>query len=85
MNYRITLSKKVRKQVSKYPTVDVHKIHDAMLTLSQEPRPRGVRKLSDREYYRIRVGEYRILYTINDDDKVVTIYRVGPRKDVYKS
>ncbi|TET69455.1 MAG: type II toxin-antitoxin system RelE/ParE family toxin [Candidatus Zixiibacteriota bacterium] len=56
-----------------------------MLTLSQEPRPRGVRKLSDREYYRIRVGKYRILYTINDDDKVVTIYRVDPRKDAYKS
>ena len=52
--------------------------------LSAEPRPTGVEKLSGAEQYRIRQGDYRVLYEIDDAGKTVTIVRIGHRRDVYR-
>jgi len=55
-----------------------------ILGLADDPRLPGARKLSAREYYRIRQGEYRIVYSIGDDEAEVTVVKVGHRKDVYR-
>ena len=52
--------------------------------LAEDPRPPGCRKLSGAERYRLRVGRFRILYTIEDDRLIVTVVKVGDRKDVYR-
>ncbi|MFY8162577.1 MAG: type II toxin-antitoxin system RelE family toxin [Candidatus Kapaibacteriota bacterium] len=48
------------------------------------PRPIGIKKLVDIDGYSIRVGNYRILFTIDDDIKIVSIYKVAPHKDAYR-
>jgi mRNA interferase RelE/StbE len=60
------------------------RINNAIAQLAENPRPTGCKKLSDREGYRIRVGDYRILYHIDDAAKLVIIFRVAARGDVYR-
>ena len=52
--------------------------------LAQNPRPPGCLKLSDRQGWRIRSGSHRIIYTIDDEKKVVTVLHIGHRRDVYR-
>ena len=53
--------------------------------LAADPRPSGCRKLRGyKDFWRIRVGEYRIVYIIDDDRKMVSVTRVAHRRDVYK-
>jgi mRNA interferase RelE/StbE len=59
----------------------VHRIE----SLADDPRPPGAHKLSGRDRYRLRVGRYRIVYAIEDDELVVLVVRVGHRKDVYRN
>lgn len=54
-------------------------------SLETNPRPRGSQKLSARERYRIRQGQYRIVYAIEDDVLVVYVVKIGHRKDVYRT
>jgi len=57
----------------------------ALVKLEQEPRPPGVKKLSgEDELYRIRVGDYRIVYQIRDNELVVLVVRVAHRREVYR-
>ncbi|MBN1189666.1 MAG: type II toxin-antitoxin system RelE/ParE family toxin [Dehalococcoidales bacterium] len=60
------------------------RIHEAIEHLSQNPRPYGVKKLQGEvDFYRIRVGNYRVLYIIDDSTKTVTIMRIMPRENAY--
>ena len=60
------------------------RISRRILSLEDNPRPRGAKKLSGREEYRLRVGDYRVLYTVDDTDSMVTIFAVGHRREVYQ-
>ncbi|MGA2401072.1 MAG: type II toxin-antitoxin system RelE/ParE family toxin [Syntrophobacteraceae bacterium] len=57
----------------------------AVRSLADDPRPAGVRKLTGREAWRIRVGDYRIVYEIHDDALVLLVVAIGHRRDVYRS
>ena len=63
---------------------DRQRIVRAILSLAQDPRPAGCRKLSGRDRYRLRSGQYRIVYAVQDAILVVTIMKVGHRRDVYR-
>ena len=52
--------------------------------LAEDPRPRGCEKLSDQDRYRVRQGQYRIVYSIEDDALIVYVVKVGQRGDVYR-
>lgn len=82
--YQIKLDRRVEKELDKIPDKRFDKIRKVILSLKDNPRPFGVKKLSNQEHWRIRVGEYRILYEIDDKDKVITIFRIKHRKEVYK-
>lgn len=84
MSYRLIIEHKAKKEASKIPYNFRSKIDKAILSLGENPRPYGSKKLTDKEGYRIRVGDYRILYTIDDKAKVVVIYRIKIRGEVYK-
>jgi len=83
-NYKIEIKKSAAKEISKLPKVAVKRIVDKIQTLSTDPRPNGCKKLSGDEKYRIRVGVYRILYSITDEKLVIIVVNVGHRKEVYK-
>jgi mRNA interferase RelE/StbE len=66
------------------PNKDVQRILKRIAQLAHDPRPPGSEKLSSAEKYRIRQGNYRILYMIDDDLVIVTIVKIGQRRDVYQ-
>ena len=83
-SYNIVFRQSVAKDLRSIPKQDVLRILRRIEGLADEPRPVGVEKLSGDEKYRIRQGNYRILYTIDDDVITVTIVKVGHRRHVYR-
>ena len=85
VKYRIAIERKAEKEAENIPSSQRYKIDEAILSLSEEPRPRKCKKLTHKEGYRIRVGDYRVLYTIDDKNKIVTVYRIKIKgKGTYK-
>ncbi len=82
-NYKIEIKKSATKEISKLPKTAIKRIVDKIQMLSDDPRPSGCKKLSGDEKYRIRVGVYRILYSITDEKLVIFIVKVGHRKEIY--
>ena len=83
-SYSIVFKQSVVKDLRPIPRKDVQRILKRIDGLADDPRPAGAEKLSSDEKYRIRQGNYRILYTIEDDVITVTIVKVGHRRDVYR-
>lgn len=83
-SYRIVFKQSVAKDLRPIPKKDVQRILKRINVLADDPRPVGVEKLGGDEKYRIRQGNYRILYVIEDDIITVTIVKVGHRRDVYR-
>ena len=83
-SYRIVFKQSVAKDLRPIPKEDIQRILKRISGLADDPRPVGVEKLSSDEKYRIRQGNYRILYVIEDDIITVTIVKVGHRRDVYR-
>jgi mRNA interferase RelE/StbE len=83
-NYTILLTKKAQKQLDKLTNNIADPIIDAIGSLENESRPNGSIKLKGRESYRIRVGNYRIIYEIQDEELIIDVIALGHRKDVYK-
>ncbi len=84
MAYKIIIKPSAIKDLDTLPDKEVIKISTRLMQLKDEPRPIGAQKLSNQEGYRIRSGNYRILYEINDVLENVFIFRIKHRKDVYK-
>ncbi len=83
-SYNIQIKKSAAKELSKLPKNDLKRIVKNIQDLSTDPRPDGCKKLSKDEKYRIRIGNYRVLYSIEDDILVIYVVKVGHRKDLYK-
>lgn len=82
--YKITLKRSAVREIERLPKDDLKRVLAKIDSLALEPRGEECIKLSGEEKYRVRVGHYRILYTIEDDVLVVCVVKVGHRKDVYK-
>ncbi|MBI4187011.1 MAG: type II toxin-antitoxin system RelE/ParE family toxin [Chloroflexi bacterium] len=83
MSYRVSILRSAEKEMERLPAAVHARLSKRILSLEETPRPRGVKKLSGREEYRLRVGNYRILYVIDDRDHTVAVVAVGHRRDVY--
>ncbi len=83
-SYSILLTKSAAKELESVPSKDRQRIVARIGRLAHDPRPVGVEKLSGDEKYRIRQGDYRILYKIEDAELIVTVVRVGNRREVYR-
>ncbi len=82
--YKILIYPSVTKDFKLIPQKDQTKILRKIESLAEDPRPPSSIKLSGDERYRIRHGNYRVLYKIQDDVLIVTVVKVAHRKDVYK-
>lgn len=86
MAYTVSISNNARKQLKEIPATYAKQIRNHIDKLAENPRPHGSIKLKGYEdEYRIRVGVYRILYTINDKEIRVEVIAIGHRKDIYDS
>lgn len=84
-SYRLVVKRSAAKEVESIgDTKDRRLIVERIQALADEPRPRESRKLSGRERYRLRQGDYRILHSIADEELTVWVVKVGHRKDVYR-
>jgi mRNA interferase RelE/StbE len=82
--YEIIIPKSAQKELDNINDIYYSRIFEKIIGLEKDPRPIGCLKLSNSEEYRIRVGTFRILYEINDKLKIVSIYKIEHRKEVYK-
>ena len=82
--YRITIKKTAAKELEALPKKDLLKIVKRIQTLALNPRPDGSQKLSGKEQYRVRQGDYRIVYSIEDKESLVDIFKIGHRREVYR-
>lgn len=84
-SYRLAFRKSVAKDLRPIPNRDVARILKRIEALADDPRPPDSQKLSGQERYRVRQGMYRIVYEIVDGELVVTVVKVGHRRDVYRN
>lgn len=83
-NYKVEFRKSVEKDLKAIARKDQIRILRRISRLADEPRPPGCKKLSGQERYRLRQGNFRILYEIEDDRLIVTVVKIGDRRDVYR-
>lgn len=81
--YQVVIEKQAQKQLAKISPPDYTKIVAALKDLAADPRPFGYKKLKGRPGYRIRVGDYRIIYQVKDNILTVFVLIIGHRREVY--
>jgi len=84
LEYTLFIERSAQKSLSKIDTQDKVKIEDAIEALALDPRPANSKKLTGRDAYRIRIGNYRVIYEVDDGKLIILVVRVGHRKDVYR-
>ena len=82
-SYSLEIKRSAAKELAALPRQDRARVITRIQTLADEPRPVGCEKLSGQERYRIRQGDYRILYEIVDAVSIVMVVKIGHRRDVY--
>jgi mRNA interferase RelE/StbE len=83
--YRVDLRRQAQRALDKLPKSDFQMVIEAVKNLAQTPRPRGIEKVKSTGLWRIRQGDYRIIYAIDDNERLVTIVRVGHRREIYRT
>lgn len=84
MPYSIEIAPAAERQIRKLEPGVRNRIFKKIETLENNPRPDGVEKLTGTDFYRIRVGDYRIIYEIEDEITRVLVLKVGDRKEIYR-
>jgi len=82
--YRILVKKSAAGELERIPKKDLLRIVKRVTSLAWDPRPPGCEKLSALERYRVRQGDYRIVYSVDDAALTVVIFKIGHRKEIYR-
>jgi len=82
--YSIFFKESVRKDIALIPARDLQRVMDKIGALGDDPRPPGSEKLAAQERYRMRQGNYRIIYSIQDFELTIWVVRIGHRREVYR-
>jgi len=83
-SYDLVVKKSAERELRALPKQDLRRVTERLQGLSRNPRPPGCEKLSGHDQYRIRQGDYRIVYAIDDAAHVVTLVKIGHRREVYR-
>jgi mRNA interferase RelE/StbE len=84
MSYSVSILRRAQKERASLPREEYGRVRERLIALADDPRPPGCAKLTGRAGWRVRVGDYRVLYDIDDAAKAVTVVHVGHRSDVYR-
>ena len=82
--YRIIIENRAAKGIESLSDDIIQRVTDEIKRLESNPRPHGVKKLAGEDSWRIKIRTYRILYTIDDNQKLISVYRVKHRRDAYR-
>lgn len=83
--YKLSIKNSARKEMDRLPDQVFLKVDRAILSLKEDPFPYPQsKKLKGEDRYRLRAGDYRVVYSVNENQKAITIFRVRHRKDVYR-
>ena len=83
-SYKLLIKPSAAKDLEALPKKDRQRVVTKIQGLAQNPRPPGCEKLSGHDLYRVRQGNYRVLYTVHDAELVVVIISIGHRREVYR-
>ncbi len=83
-SYRVVLSRSAERELRQIPKPDLHRIIRRIQALTEDPTPPGSIKLEGEIRYRLRQGDWRVLYEIDHSSKVVDIVKIGHRREVYR-
>ena len=83
-SYKLLIKPSAVKELEAVPARDRRKVAAKIQALAVDPRPRGSEKLSGQERYRLRQGDYRVVYAIDDDAQTVLVVKIGNRRDIYR-
>jgi mRNA interferase RelE/StbE len=84
MKYSLFILPRAQKELAQLGSAPYVRVRDAIRELVQNPRPLGCLKLTGREGWRLRVGDFRVVYEIDDKQQTVTVLHIGHRRDVYR-
>lgn len=85
MNYEVLLKPAAQRQLKKLSPVVQKEVITLLEDLSENPRPLGCKKLKGRQHqYRVRLGDYRVIYGIEDNKLIVRVIKIGHRRDIYE-
>ncbi len=84
MSYQIFIKRSAEKELDALPAPIRERIVRKLLKLEADPRLPGTKKLQGEDAYRLRIGDYRVLYTIEDQARIITIFAIDHRSEVYR-
>ncbi len=82
--YLLRIKRSAERELGALPKTDLKRVADRIQQLVSQPRLHGCEKLSAEEAYRIRKGDYRVVYTVDDERRVVEIIKIGHRREIYR-
>jgi mRNA interferase RelE/StbE len=83
-NYKVLIRKTAAEELGRIPKKDLRRVIERIRSLGENPMPHGCLKLSAQERYRVRQGDYRIVYSIDDAGMTVEIFKIGHRSEIYR-
>jgi mRNA interferase RelE/StbE len=83
VSYDVLILRRAQKELAGLPKADYVRVRDAVAALAYDPRPAGCKKLVGRDGWRIRSGDYRVIYEIDDAVEKITVLHIGHRRDIY--
>jgi mRNA interferase RelE/StbE len=84
-SYNLSLKRSAEKELRALPPKDLKRVMERLQALAIQPRPHGCEKMVGEERYRIRQGDWRVVYSVDDTLKAVTIFKIGHRREVYRT
>lgn len=83
-SYSVVIKRSAERELRKIPRQDLRRVVTRIQGLAREPRPPGYEKMSGEERYRVRQGDYRIVYAVDDEARTVEVVKIGHRREVYR-
>jgi mRNA interferase RelE/StbE len=83
-SYSVLIKKSAERELREIPKSDLQRITQRIKELAAIPRPSGSEKLAGQDSYRVRQGDYRVVYTRDDDQRLIEIIKIGHRREVYR-
>ncbi len=83
-SYSLLIKKSADRELRAIPKADLRRIIDRINELALNPRPPGSEKLAGQDRYRIRQGDYRVVYAVDDDRRTIEIVKIGHRREIYR-
>ena len=83
MSYELFILKRAQQELAHLPKDDYQRVKETIRSLRENPRPRAAKKLRGREGWRIRVGNFRVIYELDTEKKLILVLHIGHRRNVY--